>query len=138
MASSPSICPRSSSATAKWLSLCVSTPTAIIVSSASLVDLGGVEAAGQSCVERCQASMKSRQHPWTGGGRQISAKAQTASQIESHPAAAHNLPGTPDSTTPVLCCTRPTGSLRDRKSTRLNSSHLGISYAVFCLDRKST
>src|SRR5205814_10088701 len=23
-------------------------------------------------------------------------------------------------------------SLRDRKSTRLNSSHLGISYAVFC------
>src|SRR2546426_5326987 len=27
---------------------------------------------------------------------------------------------------------------RDRKSTRLNSSHLVISYAVFCLDRKST
>src|ERR1039458_10540960 len=26
----------------------------------------------------------------------------------------------------------------DRKSTRLNSSHFGISYAVFCLDRKST
>ena len=25
----------------------------------------------------------------------------------------------------------------DRKSTRLNSSHLRISYAVFCLDRKS-
>src|ERR1039458_2721297 len=24
----------------------------------------------------------------------------------------------------------------DRKSTRLNSSHLGISYAVFCLKRK--
>src|SRR5438045_6266696 len=30
-----------------------------------------------------------------------------------------------------------TGSLqRDRKSTRLNSSHLGISYAVFCLKKK--
>src|SRR5262245_62204410 len=30
------------------------------------------------------------------------------------------------------------GSLRspDRKSTRLNSSHLGISYAVFCLKKK--
>src|SRR5205814_9871084 len=28
---------------------------------------------------------------------------------------------------------RPTG---DRKSTRLNSSHLGISYAVFCLKKK--
>src|SRR5437899_10129779 len=27
---------------------------------------------------------------------------------------------------------------RDRKSTRLNSSHLGISYAVFCLKKKNT
>src|ERR1035441_10980152 len=27
-------------------------------------------------------------------------------------------------------------SVRDRKSTRLNSSHLGISYAVFCLKKK--
>src|SRR5262245_65230534 len=27
-------------------------------------------------------------------------------------------------------------SSRDRKSTRLNSSHLGISYAVFCLKKK--
>src|SRR2546426_9396253 len=28
------------------------------------------------------------------------------------------------------------GSYRDRKSTRLNSSHLVISYAVFCLKKK--
>src|SRR2546426_6130128 len=28
------------------------------------------------------------------------------------------------------------GLLRDRKSTRLNSSHLVISYAVFCLKKK--
>ena len=28
-------------------------------------------------------------------------------------------------------------SLLDRKSTRLNSSHITNSYAVFCLDRKS-
>src|SRR2546426_2039692 len=28
------------------------------------------------------------------------------------------------------------GSFRDRKSTRLNSSHLVISYAVFCLKKK--
>src|SRR5436853_2948183 len=27
---------------------------------------------------------------------------------------------------------------RDRKSTRQNSSHLGISYAVFCLKKKKT
>src|SRR5258705_5631945 len=30
------------------------------------------------------------------------------------------------------------GQRRDRKSTRLNSSHLGISYAVFCLKKKTT
>src|SRR5258705_5304131 len=30
------------------------------------------------------------------------------------------------------------GDDRDRKSTRLNSSHLGISYAVFCLKKKKT
>src|SRR5699024_11695907 len=30
------------------------------------------------------------------------------------------------------------GSLRDRKSTRLNSSHVSISYAVFCLKKKNT
>src|SRR5262245_62549892 len=28
-------------------------------------------------------------------------------------------------------------ALQDRKSTRLNSSHLGISYAVFCLKKKT-
>src|SRR2546429_5901272 len=31
-----------------------------------------------------------------------------------------------------------TGSARDRKSTRLNSSHGYISYAVFCLKKKKT
>src|ERR1035441_2870423 len=30
----------------------------------------------------------------------------------------------------------PDGTVQDRKSTRLNSSHLGISYAVFCLKKK--
>src|SRR5437870_13773115 len=29
-------------------------------------------------------------------------------------------------------------SRRDRKSTRLNSSHVAISYAVFCLKKKKT
>src|ERR1039458_10768953 len=29
------------------------------------------------------------------------------------------------------------GAASDRKSTRLNSSHLGISYAVFCLKKKN-
>src|SRR3712207_9336069 len=30
------------------------------------------------------------------------------------------------------------GAARDRKSTRLNSSHANISYAVFCLKKKKT
>src|SRR5690625_1564058 len=30
------------------------------------------------------------------------------------------------------------GNLEDRKSTRLNSSHVAISYAVFCLNEKMT
>src|ERR1035438_9073815 len=34
----------------------------------------------------------------------------------------------------VWANTRP---VRDRKSTRLNSSHLGISYAVFCLKKQA-
>src|SRR5437773_5231114 len=31
---------------------------------------------------------------------------------------------------------RPAATSRDRKSTRLNSSHITISYAVFCLKKK--
>src|SRR5258705_721059 len=34
----------------------------------------------------------------------------------------------------IICSHR--ASSTDRKSTRLNSSHLGISYAVFCLKKK--
>src|SRR5205807_10294064 len=37
---------------------------------------------------------------------------------------------------PVLRCLRRRGD-QDRKSTRLNSSHLVISYAVFCLKKKN-
>src|SRR5690606_40055352 len=37
-------------------------------------------------------------------------------------------------------CAHPPGraGARDRKSTRLNSSHVKISYAVFCLKKKKT
>src|SRR5262245_62624652 len=37
---------------------------------------------------------------------------------------------------PTSITGRPAALRRDRKSTRLNSSHLGISYAVFCLKKK--
>src|SRR5699024_12758800 len=37
---------------------------------------------------------------------------------------------------PRPCRTSPGRPRRDRKSTRLNSSHVSISYAVFCLKKK--
>src|SRR5205814_9231885 len=37
---------------------------------------------------------------------------------------------------PHACARGNSHRARDRKSTRLNSSHLGISYAVFCLKKK--
>src|SRR5262245_64429665 len=37
---------------------------------------------------------------------------------------------------PALGLVASGGAGQDRKSTRLNSSHLGISYAVFCLKKK--
>src|ERR1035441_6071943 len=51
-------------------------------------------------------------------------------------------PGSPPETEPSRrgCRRSPrwpgVGAFADRKSTRLNSSHLGISYAVFCLKKK--
>src|SRR5256885_8316921 len=46
-----------------------------------------------------------------------------------------SLPRTPTSCTLTSFVMEP---WRDRKSTRLNSSHLVISYAVFCLKKKKT
>src|SRR5688500_20064951 len=43
-----------------------------------------------------------------------------------------------DPSRPPAMLTRLTCSCGDRKSTRLNSSHLVISYAVFCLKKKQT
>src|SRR5258705_5668640 len=39
---------------------------------------------------------------------------------------------------PKNCVLQATLPMRDRKSTRLNSSHLGISYAVFCLKKNNS
>src|SRR5690349_24077567 len=38
----------------------------------------------------------------------------------------------------IFSQSRDPGAARDRKSTRLNSSHVEISYAVFCLKKKTT
>src|SRR5699024_11056377 len=49
-----------------------------------------------------------------------------------------NEPGTAfDSRTHVVELTPSTREVKDRKSTRLNSSHVSISYAVLCLKKKS-
>src|SRR3712207_6974516 len=51
-----------------------------------------------------------------------------APTVPSAPEASHaNIPASPWS---------PRGAASDRKSTRLNSSHANISYAVFCLKKK--
>src|SRR5207244_12288995 len=63
------------------------------------------------------------------------------------PYAGRDAPHTPDDVsdsppTPLSSCDQPRtpayGVRRDRKSTRLNSSHQIISYAVFCLKTKKT
>src|SRR5690242_21075551 len=50
---------------------------------------------------------------------------------ESFPASDPAVLSFDDSDTPV-----PSAAVKDRKSTRLNSSHMSISYAVFCLKKK--
>src|SRR5256885_9892456 len=47
-------------------------------------------------------------------------------------------PATSGSSTPWVSPPTPASRRLDRKSTRLNSSHLVISYAVFCLKKKNT
>src|SRR3712207_7216029 len=56
----------------------------------------------------------------------------------TRPPAPADRPSTSPPPSPDRCgSTRPPRSpLRDRKSTRLNSSHANISYAVFCLKKK--
>src|SRR5437773_6140638 len=44
--------------------------------------------------------------------------------------------GCKDPVTPLVITVTAVSPARDRKSTRLNSSHITISYAVFCLKKK--
>src|SRR5256885_9494562 len=53
---------------------------------------------------------------------------EASTDISTDPSSAHTLSQTQRQATPT--------SSTDRKSTRLNSSHLVISYAVFCLKKK--
>src|SRR5258705_6481429 len=49
---------------------------------------------------------------------------------------AHSMTATPSTTFQMELLSKSRKHAEDRKSTRLNSSHLGISYAVFCLKKK--
>src|SRR5262245_514458 len=60
-------------------------------------------------------------------------RALRALEIVGLAAKAHLRPDQMSSARRARCCVLST----DRKSTRLNSSHLGISYAVFCLKKKT-
>src|SRR5436309_6163427 len=61
--------------------------------------------------------------------------------IEIAPRVPHHVRNTSDGTTHFLVASSPPSHgdrvVVDRKSTRLNSSHVKISYAVFCLKKKT-
>src|SRR5207244_5020993 len=70
-------------------------------------------------------------------GRRRRAHARTRRTGQDSPAAASPESSAHGRPTPGTR-TSPTPRRRDRKSTRLNSSHQIISYAVFCLKKKKT
>src|SRR5205814_5895780 len=62
------------------------------------------------------------------------------SRTSKRPAGSWGKSGGPTVSRPTATCWKRSCAIttsRDRKSTRLNSSHLGISYAVFCLKKKN-
>src|SRR5262245_2215096 len=63
-----------------------------------------------------------------GADTRASPSAVRSSSARTVPSAAHGVTKRPKCRTSTSCF----GPRKDRKSTRLNSSHLGISYAVFC------
>src|SRR5256885_10192752 len=68
-------------------------------------------------------------------GKNSAALQSYLAHIERAFALLDELPEVQEKTNP-RSLVRATGKIADRKSTRLNSSHLVISYAVFCLKKK--
>src|ERR1039458_411416 len=77
------------------------------------------------------ASAATATHWWPGRAR----PGVRANRSTTAPARTSTAPATPPDI-PVPLLLQNGAAHRDRKSTRLNSSHLGISYAVFCLKKK--
>src|SRR2546427_9331723 len=76
--------------------------------------------------------------PYTTLFRSIAVAAGPATLLPARRVSTH--PATTEEWTKLLedvsICSRAFALLEDRKSTRLNSSHSQISYAVFCLKKK--
>src|SRR5437870_11434231 len=68
--------------------------------------------------------------------RRSSDLGEPSDRCAARPAADPACTGAPGVRTASRRCPRPLCGRRDRKSTRLNSSHVAISYAVFCLKKK--
>src|SRR5256885_3619198 len=66
----------------------------------------------------------------------LSAPAKSRSTCRTRPPSASHHHATARHCSATCAARRGWPSSRDRKSTRLNSSHLVISYAVFCLKKK--
>src|SRR5205814_8269209 len=77
-----------------------------------------------------------------GGAQPPHRAARFRERVLPHPDRRQRRPGVDDTLGSFRGSKRSARSLclarTDRKSTRLNSSHLGISYAVFCLKKKNT
>src|SRR5262245_62414882 len=78
---------------------------------------------------------RTREYAADNMGAQISGQPNSlASALARIENAAHQIENAPAEHNPA---TAHLFIIKDRKSTRLNSSHLGISYAVFCLKKKT-
>src|SRR5262245_26229960 len=82
---------------------------------------------------RVAVAIASLEHPRIAAGPILVARPQGIEQLLDHGLITHARRG---QAARVEVAALGQGDVLDRKSTRLNSSHLGISYAVFCLKKK--
>src|SRR3712207_7784433 len=78
---------------------------------------------------------RSDRHPGAPGVRRVDVPQRLAEPVGRQASARHLHAAVDGDRVGVL---RLDGDEADRKSTRLNSSHANISYAVFCLKKKKT
>src|SRR5690554_7711872 len=89
--------------------------------------LGSGPAGYTAAVYAARANLK----PVLITGMQAGGQLTTTTDVDNWPGDVEGLQG------PALMERMQKHAQRDRKSTRLNSSHVRISYAVFCLEKKN-